>query len=531
MQKLTDEMTAKIIRAIAIVAMSHAALRRLFGRHSIIFFAWYYLGITLAAHEAAWAKNMLKSQRRLFVEPVGHGKSETAKVAVLWEVVYNRNIRILLLSKKGSTEGVATKTLMVIKVELKENPRLIHDFGRFYSPHNIWQQSKIQVIRTAKHKDYTIEAVGMLEAITGGRFDLIVGDDIIDELMVYEAKQRDKTARYTFGTVLTRLTPDGRAIFIGTMKHHDDIYNRLMTTPGWQVTIGKAILREPPDYEIIPLPKPVIRDDGREQTHEVIIHGEDRGECLWPEVWTMEKLLLKRFETPKAIFNREYQSTLVDDETALFPIKWLNQCRDSNMAYYDEPLPEVVRGKYRVIVAGIDPALTLSKAQAEQADTDWFAAIVLGLRHDSGDRDILGVFRFRGLSPDASQKKVVEIYSNNQPKYCFIEVNSFGEIIHYNLVHETGVKVLPHRTGKNKHDAFEGVPALSPLFENKMIHMPYGSPEDKALTDTLMMELYGLGTEKHDDLVMALWIAERGIQRYLVGEARIQKMKDRVAGR
>jgi phage terminase large subunit-like protein len=532
MQKLTDEMIVRVIRAIAIVAVSHAALRRLFGQQSIIFFAWYYLGITLAPHQARWAKDMLKSQKHLFIAPVGHGKSETTKVIAIREVAYNWNIRILILSKKGKTEGVATKQLIVIKAEFKENVRLIRDFGRFYSPRNVWQQNKITVIRTMKHKDCTIEAVGMLEAVTGGRYDLIIGDDIIDELMVYEAKQRDKTGNYFFGTIMTRLTPAGRALIIGTMKHHDDIYNRLMKTPGWKVTIDKAIIREPADYEIIPLPKPIIDKDGHEQTHQVVIHGDDRGECLWddptlPDAWTMERLLLKRFGTPRPIWNREYQSTIVDDATALFPRANLEKCLNHNMGYHFGEIPDVVRDLYRVIVVGIDPSLITSKKEAEQAEGDYFAAVIIGLRHGSGDRDILAQFRERGLSPDAVMNKVESIYNNAKPGYCFIEVNSFGEIHHWNLVHKKGMKILPHRTGKNKHDSYEGVPALSPLFENGMIHLPYRTEADQAMTDILTNELHGLGTEKHDDMVMALWIAERGVQRYLAGQANLQKLRER----
>jgi len=522
-QNIGDETIARIIRAIAIVAVSHAALRRLFAEHSIIFFAWYYLKITLTPPQARWIREAMKSPRYLRLAPTGHGKTEAiAKVLVIRMIAFNRNVRILIISK---SEDLAIKNLIVIKTELRTNTRLIRDFRRFYSPRNTWQTRRITVIRDLNLKDYTVEAVGLLGSITGGRFDIIIGDDIIDRLSVLEAAQRRKIEEYVYSTILERLTADGLAWFIGTRKHHDDIYNNFIENPVWQVEVDKALLREPTDYEVVKLDEPVFDESGRPQTHTVIIHGEDHGECLSPELWPMEKLLLKKFGTPRPAFLREQQNEVVDDETSLFPRKWLEACCDKNMSYFDGEIPLRIRRQYRVIVLAFDPSLKVDKETAENRDTDYMAGIGYGLRSDSGDRDLLAFVRERGLTPDKKLEKIETVYYDVDPDMCFIESNSFGEVYHWFLVNEKGIKVLKHKTDKNKHDEYEGVPSLSPLFENKMIHMPYATDLDKKRTELLMQELHGLGVERHKDLVMALWFAERGIQRYLAGQIRLKKMK------
>lgn len=525
--ELTEEQSSVASNAIVTIAMAHRETRKLWARQSIGFFAWYYLGVKLAKFQERWLEEIIKSHRGLILAPVGHGKTEAlAKVLTIYLIVHNRNIRILLLSKG---EGHSEKNLAVAKHELRFNERLIADYGQFYSIRNVWKSTKITVIRDQNLKDYTIEATGLLGSITGGRFDVIIGDDIIDRLIVLEAGVRKKILEYVMSTVMTRLTPNGAAWFIGTRKHFDDIYASFMKDPTFKVIHDKAIIREPEDHEIKKLDSPILLPDGKEQTHAAVIHGDDPGECLWPEMWSMEKLLLEKFRLGSIVFAREYQDEVVDDETALFPLQKLEACRDDSMSYISGELTPELREKYKVIVLGFDPSLVTSQKKAQARDTDYFVGIGMGLRLDGFTRDLLLIVRKRGLDPDKSMNMVKAVYYQIMPDYCAAETNSFGEILHWNLVHKAAMKILSHVTGSNKNDTFAGVPCLSPLFENGMIHLPNKTEADKLLTNELIAEFHGLGVESHDDMVMGLWIAETLIQRYLAGQANIEKMKARMA--
>lgn len=518
----------RALRALITVALAHRDLRKIIARHSVAFFAFYYFGIVLAPHQVRWANKVMRTSRGLIIAPVGHGKTELiSKILALWVISNNKNARILLLAK---TKSMSEKNLNVVKHELHYNKRLIADYGAFYSSRNKWESTKIQVIRHKNLKDYSFEAIGLFGAVTGSRFDYIIADDLIDRLMALSPAVREKTLEYFQSAIKTRLEPDGIIWLIGTRKHYDDLYGHIIRNPLWTIIHDRAIVREPADWEMVKLEKPIIRPNGTEQYFVPVIHGQDRGECLWPEHQPMENLLFERMDGGSISFSREYQGEVVDDETASFRIQWLEQCRDESRSYIAGVIPPEVRALYRVIVLGMDPSLVTSEKRAEARDTDHFVSAIIGLRKDGPKHDYLGLYRHRGLTPDASQKLIKVIHDNTEPHYFAIETNSFGEIVRWNLIHKMDLgRLIEHKTGKNKSDLYAGVPMLSPLFENGLMSLPYKTPEDKKLTDALIKEFHGLGVEPHDDIVMATWIAETLIQRYLVGQARIEKQRDRAA--
>ena len=61
---------------------------------------------------------------------------------------------------------------------------------------------------------------------------------------------------------------------------------------------------------------------------------------------------------------------------------------------------------------------------------------------------------------------------------------------------------------------------LRPLFENNKFRIPRGDEHSRAMTDMLGHELKGIQLRdrkivtaaKHDDMVMALWIADRAVR-------------------
>jgi hypothetical protein len=57
------------------------------------------------------------------------------------------------------------------------------------------------------------------------------------------------------------------------------------------------------------------------------------------------------------------------------------------------------------------------------------------------------------------------------------------------------------------------VPALSVLFENNKVILPSATERDRERLDPLINELFALGKARHDDTVMALWIAETWLRK------------------
>lgn len=511
----------------AVVALcllvSHA--RQQLGKHSILFFAWYYFGIKLALHQEFWVHRLLRSRRHLLLAPRGHGKSELlSKIIPLWLICRDRNERILIVAVSADN---AQKHAITIREELQTNERLIRDFGKFYDPKKskVWQQTRIQVVRSKNLKDPTLQTIGMTSSVTGGRFTRIIFDDIIDPDAVNTTELMEKTRNEVIGTILPLLEPGGTVWAIGTRKHFGDIYGWMLDNPMWTATINRAIIREP-KHEIVKLGHPRYREDGTEQWYVVNFPDGDSGECLWPEHKPMEELLLERMEMGTVLFNREMQNVIVDDETALFPMKYLKPCCDESISYFFGEIPPEVRSEFEVIAQGVDPSLVTDKKQAERTDSDYMVQVAIGLT-PTRDRYLLALDRERGLTPDQVEKRIKTFYERIQPFRCAIEANSFGAIHTHNLIAGTGMKITRHDTGKNKHDPYEGVPHLSPLFENSKIHLPYRTDRDKAITDKLISELHAFGTDPHDDQVMSFWITEYLILRYLKGQARQRRTRQR----
>ena len=95
-----------------------------------------------------------------------------------------------------------------------------------------------------------------------------------------------------------------------------------------------------------------------------------------------------------------------------------------------------------------------------------------------------------------------------------VERNAFGELHFLGLQRTTDLPLKPHlTTGRNKADPWEGVPSLGALFENGKVVFPSKTERDRELIEPLIQELWGLGRERHDDTVMALWIAETVLRK------------------
>jgi len=502
-----------------------ARCRELLARHSILFFAWYYLGVSLALHQEIWVHALLRSRRHVLLAPRGHGKSELlSKILPLWLIIRDRNERILMVSVSA---GNARKHAMLIRHELENNQRMNRDFGIFYEPKRckVWQQTCFQVVRDKNLKDPTLEAIGMTSSVTGGRFTRIIFDDVIDLDSVNTPELIEKTKAEITGTILPLLEPGGTAWMIGTRKNFSDIYGWALKNPQWTHTVNRAIVHEP-EHEVVKLDTPEIREDGTEKWYVVRFRSRDEGECLWPDHKPMEDLILERLELGSIVFNREYQNEIVDDATALFRQAWLRQCRDESMSYVRGHIPKEIHDRYEVIAHGVDPSLVTDEKEAKKTDSDYMVNCCIGLTANR-ERHLLAVDRARGLSPKQVEGRIKAFYKRLEPWRCAIEKNSFGLIHAHNLIEGTDMKIIKHVTGANKNDPYEGVPHLSPLFEMAKIRLPYKTDEDKAITDALIAEFHAFGSDIHDDQVMAFWITEYLILRYLKGQARIRRNKAR----
>jgi hypothetical protein len=340
--------------------------RRWLAEKSWKFFAKYYMGIDIRSHQIRWLEHLENKARAGVLGPVGHGKTyAVARVFALKKILYNRNIRILMVS---AVERHAKKNVRVLSEYLRKNVRIKEDFGEFYSHENDWTKTSLIVIRDQILTDPTVEAVGIDGDITGGRFDLIILDDMVTDKNSRTEAPRKTVEDYFDSTVSKRIEKGGSIIFIGTRYHYADKYGKFIRQRViWDILVDKAIIREPERYEFIELDEPFIDEDGNNQRYKVQVEG-DPGECLDPINRPMEYLLLERHANSR-MFELVYQNNATSDDSVIFKLQWFEKCKRADLSYEQVNYiiagktvtprgePTFDRSKYMAIVVGTDPAI------------------------------------------------------------------------------------------------------------------------------------------------------------------------------
>jgi phage terminase large subunit-like protein len=501
--------------------LNTGAGRRALSVSSPVFFDSFYCGMRHAAHRERWLETFEKQittaresrtkSKLLVLAPRDHGKTEAAISVALRAVCLNRDIRVLWICESA---GQAEKRMRRVKA-LLESQRIQGDwcsdpengFGPFrVTEDDRWMATQVYVHRSKQSVDPTLEAVGAGGALTGGHFDLILADDLEDDRTTFSATQRQKTRDWFRGTISPMLVPGGTMIAIGTRKHHDDLYGHIIEDPTFRVMEDKAISKWPEEHKFL-----FEQDDrGRQVITGVEIKG--KADVLWEAERPIEYLLRERQSIGSRLFSREFQNEVQDDSSAAFRMQWLEAAMERGRGLSLYQLPEV---EGLDIVQGWDLALVTDPQAAESRDTDFTVGITWA-KDNNGNRYLLGIRRKRGLSQAQLQHEVTREYYKFGEKIrsVAVERNSFGELHFMGLQRTTDLPLKPHlTTGKAKADPWEGVPSLSVLFENGKVIIPTGDPESREMVKPLIDELWGMGREKHDDTVMALWIAETVLRK------------------
>ncbi len=153
-------------------------------RGDIHFFATFYVRpyvsdwlVPPPAHEDIY--RWLNVYDRLLLEASRDFAKSTlvSMIYPLFKIVTNPNIRILLITGSGDN---AAKFVHGIKWHLENNERLISHFGSLKSRTSKWCSDQFTVVRPDLLKEPTFKAIGWQSHIVGGRYDLVILDDIED---------------------------------------------------------------------------------------------------------------------------------------------------------------------------------------------------------------------------------------------------------------------------------------------------------------------------------------------------------------
>lgn len=428
--------------------------RQILENNRIDILAKEVLGYEVKPFHIKMQRHLMMHKESLHLVFRGAGKTTTLTVCkAIIRILQNRNVRILIASK---TQGFATDILREIKAHFEENPKVREVFGDYVG--DSWNESEITVSgRTKPAKEPTVATVGVNGQTVGYHFDMVLGDDLVDEDNSRTPYMRDRVKTWYYKVLTPTFEPQCEVHIIGTRYHFDDLYGHLSAN------------------EL--------------KTSTMVIPALDiQGRTPWPARYKASGFEELRKRMGIIIFNSQYQC---DTEAMKGEIFQYDDCQQIKSD--DCPWSELV------YFAGFDLAIK----EKEQADR--FAAVGIGVHPKL--QNIYVVASWAGHIGFTKQTaKIREWWRTGfdgvvDPKKIIrfaIETNAYQDAQYQKLKEEErGMLLRPVVTLKDK---VTRAWKLSPRFENKHVYFVGHHVE-------LIEELVLMPAGRHDDLFDALELA------------------------
>lgn len=391
--------------------------------------------------------------------PPRHGKSEfISKYLPFWYLGNYPDNRIILASYGGefaSSWGKKVKEM----IEMYGN--LIFGIGidkSLRSSHNF------------KIKDHSgsMNCIGALGQITGKGADLMIIDDPVkNDAEANSSVYRDNIWQWFTTTAYTRLEPKGILIIVMTRWHEDDLCGRVIRKE------GKRFKKN-----WIHLELPAIADE-KDRI------GREKGESLWPERYSKEKLEDIRKTMGNYWFAALYQQRPAPQDGAVFNSKYFKYF-DIMDGIYDLKESKVAAGKCP-IYAVIDLAVTVNER------SDYTVIMVFAVTPQS---EILLLDLIRQRIEGAEHLNLVKhIYQKWRPISIGIESVQYQIA----LVQSARREGIPVKELKPDKDKLSRALAIAARMEAGLVYFKDGSP----WLEDLERELLNFPNSGHDDQVDA----------------------------
>ncbi len=352
-------------------------------------------------------------KRFMLFLPRGHGKTTMLLNYISWLIGNYPDIHINIVTK---TASLSEEILLALMTRFESDEKFRAIFGELKPKDSRkWTTKELIVNRREISKNPTLKATGLMGPQTGGRSDLILCDDIIDEENVRTPLQFEKVLTWHNKVLSPTLYPWGGEIVIGTRWHYADLYAELMKQ--YPYDIKQALFTD--------------------------AEGKETGEVLWPEYWSYQKLLDKRKEIGTIIFDCQYQNDPTSMEGSLLKSKWLIP--------WEQPPPN-----YLPVYAGIDPSL---------GEADYFGIASLAYDAKLNQAYLLDVWAEHLPFPTILKEKFPQLDNLYHYQKIYMETNFWQKLL-TKMPELQGYPIVPIQTVKDKESRF--IP-MSSHFESKRV--------------------------------------------------------------
>lgn len=359
-------------------------------------------------------------KRYMWLLPRGHGKSEVIDMNyVSWLVGNYPDIHINIVTK---TASLSEEILLALITRMENDEKYIEIFKLKPKNPAKWTTKELIVNRHEISKNPTVKATGLMGPQTGGRSDLIICDDIIDEENVRTPLQFEKVLTWHNKVLSPTLYPWGGEIVIGTRWHYADLYAELLKQ--YPHTIRKAIQ---PD-----------------------------GTALWPSYWSLEKLEEKRKEVGTIIFDCQYQNDPTSMEGSLLKSKWLHSWDEPNVDSFGVSLWKAPNFDNMRHYFGIDPSM---------GEADYYGIAILAHDPSRNIGYLRDVWAEHLDLPAIHKTKLPELIQLYKPLKIYMETVFWQKLL-TKLPEMQGYPIVPVQTVKDKEARF--IP-MSSHFEAKRV--------------------------------------------------------------
>jgi len=472
--------------------------------------------------------------------PPGVGKSTLFTHDIpCWVAVRDRSVRCMIGSRTEKQARmytarlrrtfdrtrpvVADSELVARGLAFNADTALALDFGRFKPLNNdLWRLEEFVLAQpkgvAVEDKESSFVAYGMDSGFLGGRYDLIVWDDLVDKRTLRTEDARDALVAWWETEAETRLEPGGLLILQGQRMGSKDLYRYALDL--------REMLGDDPD-------DPTAAE--RRKYHHIVYkaHFDDRCRqqhrkdnppypkgCLldpvrlpWRELQRVQANKLERY----AVL---YQQEDTDPTGVLVPPLYITGGLGADGVAHpgclddDRPVGRIPKGLagdwYSVVTA--DPSPTKSWAVQwwyYQADSGLQLLIDL-FRGPMEAPDFLDWNQHAGLFTGLLDEWWHTSHDQGAPiTHVIVEANAAQRfLLQYDHVRRwstlRSVNIVPHATHRNKSDPEYGVQTLAPHYRHGRVRLP-NHPLSQAAVRPLVREVTTYPHGGTDDQVMAHW--------------------------
>jgi len=377
--------------------------------------------------------------------PRSHAKSTVVThVFVLYAILFRLKSHALILS---DTESQAIQFLSDIKMEFKENERIIQTF----SVSSIEKETEKEIIiRFQDGHRARVVARGAETSLRGVKWrhkrpDLVIMDDLENDESVMNEERRAKRKAWVLSAVMQMLSDQGWARIVGTILHFDSMLEGFMPVtagPGMEFTVTDGLKQYSTDPSRL----------WKAIKYRAHTDFDDFADILWPEKFSKERLINIRKDFTDAGnpegYAQEYLNYPIAQSVAYFR-------KEDILPMTDEDYDRKSKGQFRYYAA-IDPAVSLKERRS-------YTAIVVAGLDPAGKIHIVDVIRGRFDSKEIVDW-MFDIQTNYKPELFTIEMGAIEKSLGPHLRDEMFrgrpfINLNPLSPGKDKRSRARSIQA------------------------------------------------------------------------